>query len=124
MTKTYSHNQGYLRVRNERGEIVLQHRDVMERKLGRKLLSNEIVHHKNEVKTDNEPSNLETLTRAEHTSLHQAPAARVDVECAHCGQTFEKEARRIKAQAKLGRNTHYCGRACKGKALRAAQLTP
>ena len=47
-----------------------QHRFVMEWILGRRLLSNEIVHHIDEDKHNNHPDNLEILTRAEHTLIH------------------------------------------------------
>lgn len=38
---------------------VLHHRYVMEQKIGRSLISGETVHHKNGVRTDNSPENLE-----------------------------------------------------------------
>jgi len=47
-----------------------EHRRVMEEKLGRKLLSSEIVHHKDENKRNNHPDNLELMTRAEHIRHH------------------------------------------------------
>jgi hypothetical protein len=46
---------------------VKQHRFVMECTLGRKLLADEDVHHKNGVKTDNRVENLELLAHDEHT---------------------------------------------------------
>jgi hypothetical protein len=54
---------------NNRG-YVLRYRYVMERKLGRPLLPNELVHHKNGDKTDDREENLEIVERGSHTSHH------------------------------------------------------
>ena len=46
------------------------HRYLMEVKLGRKLKSTEIVHHKDFNKLNNNINNLEILTREEHNKIH------------------------------------------------------
>ena len=49
---------------------VAEHRLVMESLLGRLLTDDEVVHHKNGDKKDNSPSNLELLSRKDHSGLH------------------------------------------------------
>jgi hypothetical protein len=63
-------SQGYVIVKTEEGNK-LEHRFVMEQKLGRKLTSKEIVHHKDEDKGNNSPNNLKLTTRKKHINRHR-----------------------------------------------------
>jgi hypothetical protein len=51
-------------------KIMFVHTIIMEQHIGRRLLKEECIHHKNEIKTDNRVENLELMQRGLHSSMH------------------------------------------------------
>lgn len=62
---------GYILVQRD-GKFVPEHRVIMEEKLGRPLLSSEVVHHRNRDRLDNSLSNLRVFpSTAAHLAHHR-----------------------------------------------------
>lgn len=62
----------YIRIKvSETGKWPFKHRWLMEQHLGRKLKTNEFVHHINEDTLDNRLENLVVISHGKHTALHR-----------------------------------------------------
>lgn len=68
--------------------FVLYHRHVMSLVLGRWITSKELVHHIDHNKSNNEITNLEIMTRSEHSSIHN-PKKVLTKHCPKCGNKYE-----------------------------------
>lgn len=69
--KKFKDSNGYIIIPKPNGIKVFEHREVMEKFLGRELKPMEIVHHKDEDKSNNNIENLEILDRSVHNKLHK-----------------------------------------------------
>jgi hypothetical protein len=94
---------------------VLEHRAIFENSIGRILLADEVIHHKNKNKKDNDIENLELTTNVEHSILHGKEKLRkiAVLKCPWCGKIFEK----FKNKTFLDKGGKYtaCSRKCNGK---------
>lgn len=82
----------YRTVRCEGGRWEYEHRLVAARMLGRPLRTDEIVHHKDGNGLNNEPENLEVLSKGEHTTEHLTITtwAKEHNACRLCGATHRQ----------------------------------
>ena len=99
-------SHGYIKIqKGYKGEEKYEHRLIMEKYLGRKLEHNELVHHKNGIKTDNRIENLELTSIKQHLIGHLSK--RKIVKCSYCYKDIERMNWRIKKF-----KHHFCNRRC------------
>lgn len=93
---------------------VLQHREVMEAVLGRKLSHWEFVHHRDGDKKNNSPKNLELMAPGAH-ARHHHPMVTLDLQCIGCGTWFKRHANTENQNRKRGKKGPFCGKSCATK---------
>lgn len=81
-----------------RGRYAYEHHVVFWKTHGRMPEPGMVVHHKNDQKRQNDPGNLEEMTRAGHSSHHssQRPTAWTTLICAWCAEVFQRRNRHHK----------------------------
>ena len=90
------------------------HRVLIEIHLNRILEKNEVVHHKDENKSNNAIENLEVITNSEHAKHHSKKVKAISVNCGCCGKEISIKPHEYRLR--IGRNksgkifcTHSCG---------------
>jgi hypothetical protein len=78
------------------GRYVYEHRLIMEQKLGRLLAYNEVIHHIDGNKMNNDPNNLKLETRSEHSPHHAPEPPKITLICDWCKGAFERPKRNVK----------------------------
>ena len=93
------------RVKGKKASLLL-HRVIMERMIGRPLLSNELVDHANRNKLDNRRANLRLATYAQNSANSSIPRTSTS---GTKGVRFRKDARRWEAHIKVNQKYIYLG---------------
>ena len=89
------------------------HRVLMENQVGRLLESNEVVHHIDEDRSNDDISNLELLSRSDHSRHHMKPVEPTRAQCAICETWFEVAPHHYRARvARSHAGTIACSRRC------------
>lgn len=130
-SRRITRNGYYLRWHRERKKYIYEHRLVMEALLNRPVEPNEVVHHHDRDRLNNEPSNLELITggTAAHAAHHKASGmgwgqargtprpwqAKPSRECPVCGKSFVPGRRTNSAGERVDVAT--CSESC-GQTLR------
>lgn len=101
---------------------VLEHRAVVESHLGRILDKNEVIHHINGNKKQNNIENLVVMKNGEHARIHRLHHGRkmVELRCPNCSLIFIKEHNKTH----LAKPSNYtcCSPRCRGQFSRNIQL--
>lgn len=99
-----------------RGKYCYKHHLIYWQTYGVVPNKNEIIHHKDEDKHNNDPTNLELKTRKKHSQKHniQRGKTMVELKCPYCQTIFIKEKRQTYLQ-KPGVDYTCCSRKCSGQ---------
>lgn len=99
-----------------RGRYCYEHHLVYWQTYGIVPNKNELIHHKDENKHNNDPSNLELKTRKKHAQEYTLERGKtmVELKCPYCQNNFIREKRQTYLQRSKGNYT-CCSRKCVGR---------
>ena len=96
---------------------------LMEQHLGRKLLPNETVDHKDEDYTNDDISNLQVLTRQDNASRSAPKMVIVEGVCQWCSKTFSLTKEQIKMSRRPEKRAGpFCSNQCVGYYAKSVEL--
>lgn len=118
----YTCKDGRLRVYvRETGKTISYPKYLMELEIGRQLLPNEHVHHKDRNPLNNELSNLKIMTNKDHAAEHMRKYYDTTAICSWCGKEFlwtGLQQQRFYSERRTGRHKSelpFCSRECSGR---------
>lgn len=123
--RTLHKHRGRMRIKTDRG-FVDEHIYVMEQHLGRRLRKGEVVHHNDHDKSNNDISNLEVMSHAEHTRLHNvgrklSESAKTAIGKANRRYTTE-DARRLREMVASGESQRSAAASLNMSAMVASRI--
>lgn len=104
----------YSKNKSQKRKTISWARFLMSVFLGRFLDRGEHVDHKNNVKSDDRIENLQILTQAENSKKSAKGRTMIDLICAFCGKSFQREKRQLK-KTTIG---HFCNKKCLSQQLK------
>jgi hypothetical protein len=96
---------------------------LMEQHLGRKLDPDQCtIDHWDSNVLNNDLSNLRIVPRDQHSANDTRRVRLLDLECANCGEGFQRSPRLVRDKSKKGKVSAFCSKSCAGKYSRDVQL--
>jgi len=97
--------------RNAKGLYPL-HRVLMANKLGRDLFPNEIAHHDDENKSNDNPKNLKLVSRSNHSKMHSKRKDFIKLICPQCKKEFCLKPYQYRLRMKRAKKQPCCSKKC------------